>query len=160
MSQIIQVNMAEIKIAFAPDLLTCVGIGSCVALILYNLEAKIGGLAHIMLPNSQTSSPLKKGMFADTAIDGINEEIKHLIRIRKVYAKIFGGASMFTSQVKKTQVPVGERNVNAIIDELKKRKITITSSDLRGSSGRSILFCPHTGKVLLRILKPPTIKTL
>ena len=48
MGEIIKVGMADLKIAKAPDILTTLGLGSCIGLTLYDPAAKIGGLVHYM----------------------------------------------------------------------------------------------------------------
>ena len=53
MEEIIKVGMADIKVCKAPDALTTLGLGSCVGICLWDSSLKIGGLAHIMLPDSR-----------------------------------------------------------------------------------------------------------
>ena len=65
--------------------------------VLYDRAARLGGVAHIVLPDSRGSTD-HLGKFADTAIPGMIEDLDGL-RGRKVsgrlVAKIVGGASMF-----------------------------------------------------------------
>ena len=69
-AKIIKVGMADLKVAKAPDILTTLGLGSCVGIALYDNVAKIGGLAHIMLPDStQIKNNSNVAKFADTAIE-------------------------------------------------------------------------------------------
>ena len=70
MEQIIKVGMADLNIAKAPGILTTLGLGSCVAIALYDRKQKIGGLAHIMLPSSKNIKRNEnKAKFADTAVE-------------------------------------------------------------------------------------------
>ncbi len=52
MSQMIKVGMADLNICKSPDAITTLGLGSCIGIALYDPVTKIGGLAHIMLPDS------------------------------------------------------------------------------------------------------------
>ena len=52
MGQVIKVGMADLNICKAPDVLTTIGLGSCIGIALYDPVTKISGLAHIMLPDS------------------------------------------------------------------------------------------------------------
>ena len=52
MSEIIKVGMADLKICKSPDGVTTLGLGSCVGIAVRDPVTKIGGLAHIMLPDS------------------------------------------------------------------------------------------------------------
>ena len=49
-------GIGEMKIAHNPGLLIVTGIGSCIALVLYDKYVKVGGIAHIMLPDSRNLS--------------------------------------------------------------------------------------------------------
>ena len=52
MSQMIKVGMADLNICKSPNAITTLGLGSCIGIALYDPVTKIGGLAHIMLPDS------------------------------------------------------------------------------------------------------------
>ena len=52
MSEMIKVGMADLKLCKAPDAITTLGLGSCVGIAIRDPITKIGGLAHIMLPDS------------------------------------------------------------------------------------------------------------
>ena len=45
------VRVADLRIGVAEDVLVTVGLGSCVAIVLYDAEARVGGLAHVLLPS-------------------------------------------------------------------------------------------------------------
>ena len=67
MAEVIKVGMADLKIAKNPDILTTLGLGSCIGIAVWDPMTKIGGLAHIMLPDStkiRNNSNIAK--FADT----------------------------------------------------------------------------------------------
>jgi len=53
MGEIIKVGMADLKTCKAPDGVTTLGLGSCVGIALRDPVLKIGGLVHIMLPDSK-----------------------------------------------------------------------------------------------------------
>ena len=71
MSNVVRVGMAEYKIAKSPAVLVTLGLGSCVGVALHDSINKIGGLAHVMLPDSSLSNKeyFNPGKFANTAID-------------------------------------------------------------------------------------------
>ena len=74
----IKVGMADLKICKAPDMVTTLGLGSCIGIAMYDPVLKIGGLAHIMLPDStQMRNHSNIAKFADT---GIEELLRQLIR--------------------------------------------------------------------------------
>ena len=77
MSEIIKVGMADLNVCISPDGITTLGLGSCVGIALRDPVTGIGGLAHIMLPDStqiKDNSNIPK--FADT---GIEELVKRIV---------------------------------------------------------------------------------
>ncbi len=55
MTNEIIVGMGKFFVVDQPATLTCLGLGSCVGLVLYDEQKKVSGLAHIMLPDSSRS---------------------------------------------------------------------------------------------------------
>ena len=52
MGNVIKVDMADLKLCKSPDSITTLGLGSCVGIAIRDPVTKVGGLAHIMLPDS------------------------------------------------------------------------------------------------------------
>ena len=70
MSELIKVGMADLKTCVAPDSVITLGLGSCVGVAVVDPSTKIGGLAHVMLPDSTAikgSTNIAK--FADTGVE-------------------------------------------------------------------------------------------
>jgi chemotaxis protein CheD len=57
------VEIADKKVARSPTELVSIGLGSCVGICLYDPVTKIGGLAHIMLPDSTQSRQRSTNVF-------------------------------------------------------------------------------------------------
>ncbi len=152
MANIIKVGMADLNTCVSPDGITTLGLGSCVGIAIRDPLTKIGGLAHIMLPDSteiKNNSNIYK--FADT---GIEELVRLLVekgasRTRLV-AKIAGGAQMFAFQNKSDLVRVGDRNVQASKKKLAEMKIPILAEDTGENFGRTVIFYPETGDYVIR----------
>lgn len=152
MSELIKVGMADLKTCTAPDSVTTLGLGSCVGIAVRDPVTKIGGLAHVMLPDS---TAIKQNMniykFADT---GITELIRLMeaegAKRSRMVAKIAGGAQMFAFQNKSDLVRVGERNVEASKKKLKELGIPILAEDTGDSYGRTVIFYPETGDFVIR----------
>ena len=51
MGETIKVGMADLRVCVSPDAVTTLGLGSCVGIAIRDPVTKIGGLAHIMLPD-------------------------------------------------------------------------------------------------------------
>lgn len=157
MSQIIKVGMADLNICVSPDGITTLGLGSCVGIAVRDPVTKIGGLAHIMLPDSteiKNNSNIPK--FADT---GIEELIKQIVAKgasrQRLVAKIAGGAQMFAFQSSNQSMRVGDRNVQATLKKLKEMNIPVLAQDTGDSYGRTVIFYPENGNFVIRAVGRP-----
>lgn len=147
MSELIKVGMADYKVGRSPNSLISYGLGSCVGIALYDAVAKIGGLAHIMLPDStQARSAENPAKFADTALPlMLNDMLKMGAVKSRVMAKIAGGAQMFTFANATDVMRVGERNSDAVRLMLKKMDIRLLAEDTGGTYGRTVELKIDTG---------------
>src|SRR4030042_4810177 len=111
---LVNIGVAQLKIATSPTILRTI-LGSCVGICIYDRMKKIGGLAHVLLPND-TSNGKNVEKYADTAIPFL---VKRLMQegARKEFmsAKIAGGASMFQFE---SNIPLGQIGVRNV--EIKK----------------------------------------
>lgn len=157
MSKIIKVGMADLNVCVSPDGITTIGLGSCVGIAVRDPVTKIGGLAHVMLPDSSAiKSNTNIPKFADT---GIEELVKRVVAMgasrTRLVAKIAGGAQMFAFQSKSAMVRVGERNVEASKKKLAELRIKILAEDTGDSYGRTVIFYPETGDFVIRAVGKP-----
>lgn len=153
MGETIKVGMADMKTCRHPDLLTTLGLGSCVGVVLYDASTKISGMVHVMLPDStRIKNNENRAKFADTGIvDLLNEMIKMGATRSRITAKIAGGAKMFTFGDKVSEfMQVGDRNVEATKEKLKELKISIIAEDTGLNYGRTIIFDSDTGILTIK----------
>lgn len=141
------IGIGDHKVGTEP--MATVGLGSCVALILFDRRSGIGAMAHVMLPESRGKTE-KPGKFADTAIEVLLDELEQKGVLKtSLKAKLVGGASMFSTP--SNNLNIGERNINALRELLEKARITIEKEDVGGTSGRSVQFVPaENGKVVIK----------
>lgn len=148
----IHVGIAELKIARQPDRLITLGLGSCVGVALHDPATMIGGLLHIMLPeSSQFNNVTKPAKFADLGIPLLVSEVRRNGgRIENLRAKIAGGAQMFSGLNEKFILNIGERNVQMTRRVLKSLGIRIAAEDVGGRRGRTMILDTATGQVYIR----------
>lgn len=148
----IRVGIADLNLTSAPNRLITVGLGSCVGIALYDSEKRIGGLAHIMLPDSTQFSKISNlNKFADLAIPELMEKMKEKgANLKKIKAKIAGGASMFNFSDKNMMMDIGNRNSISVKNMLKNYSIPLISEDVGGSKGRTMIFDTANGIVQIR----------
>ncbi|HHU70261.1 MAG TPA: chemotaxis protein CheD [Thermoanaerobacterales bacterium] len=151
---VVKVGMADLKIVKNPQIITTLGLGSCVGVVLYDPEKKLAGLAHIMLPDSNNSKDnTNKAKFADTAIPYmIDLMLKKGAKKERLISKIAGGAQMFDFKGKSDIMKIGVRNIKAVKENLHKFNINIVAEDVGGNYGRTIEFNTNTGKLTIRSL--------
>ena len=157
----IKVGMADLNICKAPDMITTLGLGSCIGIAVYDPVLKIGGLAHIMLPDStQMRNNSNIAKFADT---GIEELVKRVVMAgankRRLVAKIAGGAKMFQVSGLSTVGNVGERNAQASRAKLKQLGIPLLAEDTGLNYGRTVELYPETGEFRIQAVGK-TIKSI
>lgn len=152
MEKELKVGISDYKIGEAPQSLFTIGLGSCVGIAIYDPTTRVGGLSHIMLPDSSMFNGEKKiEKFADLAIPHMVSELAKKTPKRRLVAKIAGGSSMFKNSLNTPQANIGLRNVAAVETILKQQGIPILANHTGGSMGRSMFFDLHTLQVKVRM---------
>jgi chemotaxis protein CheD len=131
----------ELRVAEAPARLVIHGLGSCVAVFLYDPTTRVGGMAHVLLPAPPRSEPADRtGRYATTAVATIVEESIRLGAQRTaLLAKITGGSRMFSFDVASNRLTVGDKNVEAALRALERAGIEVVATDVGGASGRTVV---------------------
>lgn len=151
-----QVGIAELKVAREPDRLVALGLGSCIGVTLYDPVIRVGGLLHLMLPDSTQFDDISKpAKFADLGITLLVAELKRWGgKLVNFEVKIAGGAQMFSGQNNKF-LNIGERNIAAARQTLLNLGLIITAEEVGGNRGRTIILDTSTGQVLVRSAGSP-----
>jgi len=156
MSERIRIKIADYKISSSPDILVSYGLGSCVGISLYDFETKIGGLAHILLPSAASfKGDENDGKYADRAVNAMFQAMmEEGCKKESMVAKVAGGAAMFQNSFNiDDQKLVGERNVEAVIEELGLLGVEMVASDTGGSHGRTIELDLENGEMSIKSLR-------
>ncbi|MCI5827105.1 MAG: chemotaxis protein CheD [Lachnospiraceae bacterium] len=161
MGVVIKVGMADLKTGKNPDILTTLGLGSCIGIALWDPVTKIGGLAHVMLPDStkiRNNSNIAK--FADTGIAELVRQIEAMgVPKKRLVAKIAGGARMFEVSGSTSVGNIGEKNAIASKQKLQELGIPILAEDTGLNYGRTVeLNCANGDYVIKAVGKP--VKTI
>jgi chemotaxis protein CheD len=145
----IVVRVAEMQVGGAADVLVTIGLGSCVAIVLHDPVAKIGGLAHVLLPSPalvrRDGNPAK---FPQTAVPALLESMAAAgANRRRIVARIVGGASMFASLAPAGSIQMGERNVVASRQVLHTLGVPLVAEAVGGDYGRTVRLTVGDGRV-------------
>lgn len=143
------VRVADLRVGTGQEVLVTVGLGSCVAVLLYDPVARVGGLAHVLLPSPALSraeeSPAK---VPQTAIPRLMELMaREGASPRRMTGRLVGGASMFASLAAPGTIQMGERNVVACRQVLYAQGIPLIGEAVGGDYGRTVKLRATDGQV-------------
>lgn len=128
-------------------------LGSCVAVCLWDPEARAGGMNHYLLP-FWNGEGLPSPRYGNVAVARLLERVLQLgCRRERLVAKVFGGAAVLDVSV--GLFPIGERNVTLALELLAAERIPVVARDVGGEWTRNLLFSPESGEVLLRRIGQP-----
>jgi chemotaxis protein CheD len=151
----INVGIGELSVTRDPSLvLRCIGVGSCIALCAYDPVARVGGIAHMLLPCSKNRdemvSPVK---YIDSGVPFIlNKMIKLGAARSNLIIKIAGGAKMLSIPGEYSHLDIGQKNIAEVKASLGRENLVICGSDLGGCYGRTIEFFLDTGRITVKVV--------
>jgi chemotaxis protein CheD len=125
-------------------------LGSCVGVVVYDATRRIGGLLHVMLPDS-TISPEKAAtrphMFMDTGLPRLFHAVFALGANRQqLVVRMAGGAQVLGDQ---QLFQIGARNVRAAQDMLARNGVGLHAQDVGGCVSRTLRLKLATGTVMV-----------
>ncbi len=149
----VKIGLAEYRVAKAPIVMMTMALGSCMGIVLYDHETKIGGLAHVMHPKRDlVKNNINKAKFVDSGISLMVERmVQRGAKKDRIVAKLFGGARMFTNYKGIPGVlQIGEKNILSARERLGELEIPVMAECVGGDRGRTICFNVSDGSVLVR----------
>ena len=148
------IGVADMRVSANPgDILATYALGSCLGITLYDSVAKVGGMAHIMLPLS-TGDPgkaaLKPLMFVDTALPKLFIACyKAGAKKQRIIVKVAGGAAPLDTG-RGDYFEIGKRNFIVLRKVLWKNGVLLKASDVGGKQSRTMTLNIATGEVTLK----------
>jgi chemotaxis protein CheD len=146
------VGVADMVVSNDPSAeLVTYSLGSCLGITVYDPEKRVGGLLHIMLPDS-TIDPAKAAgapfMFVDTGVPHLFRSVCNLgAERRRLVVRVAGGAQFLDPG---GVFNIGERNYKALVRLLGQNGFAIHAQDVGGVSSRTIRLDLTTGKISVR----------
>lgn len=138
--EVIDVNTGDIQVSSEPVILQSIALGSCIALVVFDRNKKIGGLAHIMLPGKSPSG--KNNKYTADAIETLIDSVKKLgAIITDLEISVVGGANV----LRDGDIP--DKIIISVLDHLKKSELEINGMRVGGFERRSIFLNMESGKV-------------
>ena len=145
------VGLGEMKVSGeAHDVLVCLGLGSCVALCYHDPVARVGAVAHIVLPSSEGRALGSPAKFADTAVPALIEAVTKAGGLKaRLTVRIAGGAQMTMASEASGIFSIGRSNVEATKQALRRVGLHVRGEDTGGSAGRTVRLSAGSGEVVV-----------
>jgi len=122
-------------------------LGSCIAVCLWDVRLRAGGVNHFMLP-FHTGSATSSARFGNVAMEQLLGGLRTLgARLPFLQARVFGGACMF-EQMKATS-HLGQKNAELALDFLARNGIEIVQVETGGNRGRKLIYRTDEGNACL-----------
>jgi chemotaxis protein CheD len=132
--------------------LSTYALGSCVGVVAYDPVARVGGLLHLMLPDSALSpekAASQPAMFADTGLPLLFRALLGLRAERKrVRLFVAGGANVLGGN--SDSFKIGERNLKATATWLAQNGYAVARTDVGGTVNRTVHLDIGTGAIKLK----------
>jgi chemotaxis protein CheD len=147
------VGVADYTVSDSPnETIITYSLGSCIAVVLYDPVARVGGMLHYMLPHSNVDSEkakLKPAMFADTGIPLLFKSSYRLgAQKRHTIVKVAGGAQILDED---GIFNIGKRNYLAMRKIFWRNNVLIQAEHVGGNAHRTVRLEMSTGKVHLKV---------
>lgn len=149
------VGVGDLKISASQgDSLVTYGLGSCLGMTLYDPQAKVGGLLHVVLPNSQVDPDKAKAnpyVFVDTGVPSLFKQAYKLGAVKsRCEIKVVGGAQTAACG-DSDHFQIGKRNWTALKKLLWRNGVMVAVHHVGGTSSRTVTMDMATGQLQLRI---------
>lgn len=146
------VGISDLKCSKQPnDVIITYALGSCIAVVIYDPMACVGGMLHFMLPDStldKTKAAAAPGMFADTGVPLLFKTCYQLgAEKRRLIVKIAGGASILNDA---DYFRIGQKNITAMRKLFWKNNVLIKAEDTGKNCNRTVKLQLADGKCFVR----------
>jgi chemotaxis protein CheD len=151
--QRVVVGIADLVVSNNPNLiLTTYSLGSCLGIAIYDPLIQVGGLVHVMLPDSgiaPAKAAAQPGMFVDTGLPALFRAAYELhADKRRMLIYLAGGAQIMDGQ---GVFNIGKRNYEAVTDLLQRHQLHVQAEQVGGLVNRTLSLALRTGRVTLKV---------
>jgi chemotaxis protein CheD len=153
--QRVVIGVGDLAVSNDPSVtLSTYALGSCIAVVCYDPQIRVGGILHLMLPDSRISparAVTQPGMFANTGLPLLFKSLQGLrADLTRLRLFVAGGANVLAGT---DTFRIGERNISATEEFLSHLGFEFSHAAVGGSINRTIHLQNATG---LLTLKTPT----
>jgi len=147
--EVITVGIADCQVSSDPNsLLVTHGLGSCIAVTIYDPQARVAGLLHLMLPDSKMAreqAKQKPHMYADTGIpDLFHAAYARGADKRRMIVRLVGGAQVLDPN---GVFNIGKKNHAACRRILWAAGVLIHAEEVGGNISRTVRLEVASGRL-------------
>jgi len=151
--QKVVVGIADLAVSNNQTLtLATYSLGSCIGVSIYDPVARVGGLLHVMLPESKIDldkAQRQPAMFMDTGIPSLFRAAYQLKAEKyRVQICVAGGAQVMDSS---GFFSIGKRNYETLKGILNEHGLKVSAEQVGGMVSRSMYLNLATGEVKLKV---------
>ena len=146
------VGVADMKIADAPgDIIVTHALGSCLGIAAYDPHAHVGGLLHVMLPQSSINpekAAVNPYMFVDSGLPAFFHRLYDAGGAKgRMVVKVAGGSNV--QAMTEDRFAIGKRNHVLLRKIFWQNNILIAAEDVGGTRPRTMYLEIGTGRTWL-----------
>ncbi|MGV8075282.1 MAG: chemotaxis protein CheD [Syntrophobacteraceae bacterium] len=147
------IGVADMAVSKNPEEeLITYSLGSCIAVVIYDPSAMVGGVLHYMLPESNIDSEKAKknpAMFADTGIPLLFKQSYQFGATKKnLVVKVVGGGQIMDEN---GVFNIGKRNYLALRKIFWNNNVMVKAEHVGGNVNRTVRLLMSTGRVILKV---------
>ena len=150
------VAIGQVVTSDVPDeVLVAYGLGSCVAVCLYDPAARVGGMLHALLPTApdRDKAADSRAKFVDEGVPLLIEELAKLgARRHRLITQLCGGANVLSTPGLDGVLNIGKRNVLAAETALQAAGLQVRAQATGGKIGRTAKLYIANGQLTVRSL--------
>jgi chemotaxis protein CheD len=153
------VGLGEVAVTRSDaEALVAHGLGSCIALCLFDPVSKVAGLAHVVLPGHDPADA-PNGRFAGSALPALIaalQEVGGAADPSRYQARLAGGAHVLAIGGSRSLPWIGDKNVEAVKAALAAASVPLMGEHVGGGKGRTVWFDPRdNGRIRVRTIGGP-----
>lgn len=151
-AQSIIIGMGEIQVVKnQTTVLTCLGLGSCIALCAYDGQAKAAGMIHMVLPRGSGDGN-HSAKYVDSGVPMLIDKMLGAGAARaSLVLKIAGGSKMLSVPGgANSRMDIGNRNIEEVRSVITKTGLRLEADDTGGTAGRTVLLFADSGRVTVK----------
>lgn len=148
----IAVGVGDLAISGDPkDELVTFSLGSCIAVIIHDAKSGVGGLLHLMLPDSALNpqrASSQPAVFADTGLPKLFRGAYELGAVKgRLKVALIGGSQVLDEG---GHFNIGKRNYAAVRKILYRNNVMVEKEDVGGTVNRTVGLSVATGEIWLK----------